>query len=120
MFRKFLSTGIGLFALLAVAALPGHALAQHGRGMMRPGMVSPSLRFIPPIDRRFVDPRLNRLERDRFLRESELGLFGPALQSRALNARDRAVIDRRLRENLLLQADPILRRRILEMQLGGF
>jgi hypothetical protein len=119
MFRKLLFTSVGVYAALCVAWLPGQALAQHGRSHMRPGMVRPTFQFVPPIDRRFVDPRFNRS--NRLLLESELGVFGPTIQRRALNAAFETAVDRRVRENLLLQMNPAaLRRRFIMTPLIGF
>jgi hypothetical protein len=124
MFRKFLSSGAGILALLCITALPSQVYAQRGRGGFRPGMtpqmgrmgmgfntrmmnpmmtpqvgldrrfINPNLGSVPSFDRRFINPRMGFTPN---------GTFTPNINGTFLNPRlgfgsafNRSLIDSRL------------------------
>ncbi len=137
MFRNYLSLLAGVLVLICFAGLTGQAQAQHGRGVVRPGMVTPmnrfggfDPRFMDPrlrgtafgIDPRIVDPRLRErsLEIDRLLLQQRRPAFDSGLDRRGLMPGFGTNFDRRLLEPGLRDRNAILDRRLMTPLMLGF
>jgi len=125
MFAKFFSLGATLLALICVLGTPGRLYAQHGRGVVRTGMMGMDSRARFGMDPRFTNPMLNQstLNLDRQILDRRLGGVSPAFDRRLMDLRMSGVnprLDRRVIDPSLNGVNPILDRRLMDLFIRGF